>query len=166
MSEVEDFLASTMPRQVEAEIAIHNGDPGPRSQLWSHREPVTLFGSQVSSNGWDEVRDTFHRLASRFANCASYEVELIAAGASGDLAYTVAYEHTTASVEGRPAAPYTLRVTHVYRREDGEWRIVHRHGDQLPDHGDRPELPEEDPERRAGAPPGAGAPRRAWAWAG
>jgi ketosteroid isomerase-like protein len=22
-----------------------------------------------------------------------------------------------------------LRVTQIYRREDGDWRIVHRHGD-------------------------------------
>jgi hypothetical protein len=27
---------------------------------------------------------------------------------------------------------YTLRVTQVYRRKDGEWKVVHRHGDQLP----------------------------------
>jgi ketosteroid isomerase-like protein len=26
----------------------------------------------------------------------------------------------------------SLRVTHVYRREDGEWKIVHRHGDRVP----------------------------------
>jgi ketosteroid isomerase-like protein len=31
-----------------------------------------------------------------------------------------------------PAQPYTLRVTHVYRREHGEWKIVHRHGDHPP----------------------------------
>jgi ketosteroid isomerase-like protein len=28
--------------------------------------------------------------------------------------------------------PWTVRVTHVYRREDGDWRIVHRHGDLAP----------------------------------
>ena len=26
----------------------------------------------------------------------------------------------------------TLRVTHVYRRENGQWKIVHRHGDFAP----------------------------------
>jgi len=36
------------------------------------------------------------------------------------------------SIEGVPVEPYTLRVTHVYRREDGEWKIVHRHGDSPP----------------------------------
>jgi ketosteroid isomerase-like protein len=43
----------------------------------------------------------------------------------------VELEHTSVSVDGVPAEPYTLRVTQVYRREDGEWKVVHRHGDQL-----------------------------------
>jgi hypothetical protein len=34
-------------------------------------------------------------------------------------------------VDGGPVEPYILRVTQVYR-EDGEWKVVHRHGDQLP----------------------------------
>jgi ketosteroid isomerase-like protein len=50
---------------------------------------------------------------------------------SGDLAYTVELEHTSVSIDGVPVEPYTLRVTQVYRREDGEWKVVHRHGDQL-----------------------------------
>jgi ketosteroid isomerase-like protein len=28
--------------------------------------------------------------------------------------------------------PITVRVTHVYRRDDGAWKIVHRHGDLAP----------------------------------
>ena len=68
-----------------------------------------------------------------WAQMWSHEIELLAAGASGDLAYTVAYENTTASVDGRPAAPYRLRVTYVYRRENGDWHIVHRHGDTVPE---------------------------------
>ena len=51
------------------------------------------------------------------------------AGASGDLAYTVGYEHITVSMDGASVAPLTLRVTHLYRREDGEWKTVHRHAD-------------------------------------
>lgn len=56
---------------------------------------------------------------------------MIAAGASGDLAYIVALEHTTASVNGSPPLPYTLRATTVFRREDGEWKIVHRHAEPV-----------------------------------
>jgi ketosteroid isomerase-like protein len=35
-------------------------------------------------------------------------------------------------MDGGPVEPITLRVTHVYRREDGEWKIVHRHADVPP----------------------------------
>lgn len=112
---------------------MHNGDAGPRLALWSTNDPVTLFGAWQSRTGWQDVSETFPWLATQFADCSSYDIELIAAGASGDLAYTVAYEHTTASVEGRPPVSYKLRVTDVYRREDGEWRVVHRHGDRVPE---------------------------------
>ena len=30
-----------------------------------------------------------------------------------------------------PVQDYTLRVTYLYRREDDEWKIIHRHGDFL-----------------------------------
>jgi ketosteroid isomerase-like protein len=35
-------------------------------------------------------------------------------------------------VNGEPRA-YTLRATQVYRREGGEWKVVHRHADTAPD---------------------------------
>ncbi len=130
MSEVEDFLAATMPRLTRAEVALHNGDAAPRVAMWSHTEPVTLFGAAMTGTGWSEIGPVFERLEAAFSDCTAYENEVIACGASGDLAYTVAYEHTTASVDGAPAQ-YLLRVTTVFRREDGEWKIVHRHGDPL-----------------------------------
>lgn len=130
MSERDDFLASTIPRQMEAETALHNGDAAPRMAMWSRNDPVTLFGAAVSKTGWDDVSRTFEWLASIFSSCKSHELEIVAADASGDLAYTVGYEHTTASVNGAPQS-YTLRVTHLYRREDGDWKIVHRHGDPV-----------------------------------
>ena len=130
MSEVDDFLSETMPRLMEAERALHNGNAEPRFAMWSRNDPVTLFGAWLSDAGWEDVSRTFQDLESRFSDCTSYEMGIVAAGASGDLAFTVAYEHTTASVEGTPRT-YILRVTQIYRREGGEWKVVHRHGDEL-----------------------------------
>jgi ketosteroid isomerase-like protein len=129
MNETEKFLAATMPRLTEAETAILNGDAGPRIAMWSRNEPVTLFGAAVTRTGWAEARRTFEQLGSLFSDCTAYEIEVVAAGASGDLAYLVAFEHATASVNGVPAEPFTLRATTVFRREDGQWRVAHRHGD-------------------------------------
>ena len=132
MSELDDFLAPTLTRQLQAEKALHNGDPEPRLAMWSTQDPVTVFGAMQSNTGAEEVRQVFRWLATRFSNGTDYHFELVAAGASGDLAYTLGYEHITFSMDGGPVAPLTLRVTHVYRREGGEWKIVHRHADAPP----------------------------------
>jgi ketosteroid isomerase-like protein len=131
-SETERFLDEMVPRQRAAEQAIHNGDAEPRLALWSRTDPVTVFGAKMSTSGWPDVEQMFRKVASWFSDSKEYEFEVIAAGASGDLAYTVGYERNQVKVDGQPRT-YTLRVTHVYRREDGQWRIVHRHGDVPPD---------------------------------
>ncbi len=130
-TEVEDFLDDVLPRQVAAERAIHNGDVEPRLAMWSHRDPVTLFGAVLSASGWDELDAAFKTVASWFSDSAEYDFEVVAAGASGDLAYTVGFEHNKVKVDGQRRT-YSLRVTHVYRREDGQWKIVHRHADSPP----------------------------------
>ena len=129
MGETDAFLDATMARYRAAETALHNGDATPRKSMWARTDPVTLLGAALSATGWDEIAPIFDRLEARFSNCTSCEHEVIAAGASGDFASVVAYEHTTASLNGSPALPYTLRATTVFRREDGEWKVVHRHAD-------------------------------------
>jgi ketosteroid isomerase-like protein len=57
---------------------------------------------------------------------------MIAADVVGDMACTVGYEHTQASVNGEPRR-YSLRAPQVYRREDGEWKVALRHADTVPD---------------------------------
>jgi ketosteroid isomerase-like protein len=130
MTDLADFLATALPRQVETESAWHQGDLDARLVVWSSREPVTLFGaSGVSSTGSDEVRRVFRSAVTQIVACRSFDYELIAAGVGGELAYTVGYEHT--SFDPGPVQDYTLRVTYLYRREDGEWKIIHRHGDYV-----------------------------------
>ena len=132
MTELQEFLDTFVPRQEAADDALHNGDPEPRMRIWSHEDPVTVLGAfGVAASGWDEVSKTFRWVASQFTRAEEFRLDVIAAGVSGDLAYTVGYEHSKTSREGGPVRPNRLRVTHVYRRENGEWKIVHRHGDGL-----------------------------------
>jgi len=44
------------------------------------------------------------------------------------VAFTAGYERTEASINGEPRR-YVLLVTQIYRREDAECRVAHRHGD-------------------------------------
>jgi hypothetical protein len=66
-------------------------------------------------------------VASWFADCTAYRFELVAAEVSGDLTYTGGFEHISVSFRGGPVAPISIRVTQIYRRENGESMIVHRH---------------------------------------
>jgi ketosteroid isomerase-like protein len=131
MDQTHAFLTATMPRLREAETALHNGHAEKRIAMWSHDDPVTLFGVAIGGSGWTEIEPIFQHLGASFSDCSSFDNEVIAAGASDDLAYTVAYEHTTASIGGGPPSTYALRVTTVFRREDGEWKVIHRHADSL-----------------------------------
>ncbi|MFD7974948.1 nuclear transport factor 2 family protein [Streptomyces sp. NPDC059071] len=130
MSEREDFLAWVGSDLYEAELAIHNGDPAPRRALWSREEPVSVLGAWRNAFGLREVDELFTHLAETFSDCTSYAFELRAGDVAGDVAWTAGFERTSVSVHGEPTS-YTLRVTQVYRREDGEWRVAHRHGDSV-----------------------------------
>ena len=144
MSELEDFRSRFLPRLVDAERALHQGDIEPRLQLWTRNDPVTLFGAIGMCNvGWEQVGETFGWLASTFSQNRSYEMEILASDVRGDLAYTLAIERHLTAIDDRPVEPHALRVTQIYRREDGDWKVVHRHGDgniaQTAPQGDMPQ---------------------------
>jgi len=127
----QEFLEWFETTWKDAEDALHDGDAAPRFETWSDSEPVTLFGAWDSARNAGEAHAVFRRLASAFAHAQDCEVELVAHGVSGDLAYTVAREHTSTTVHGEPRQ-YVLRVTQVYRREARGWKVIHRHADAEP----------------------------------
>jgi hypothetical protein len=75
--------------------------------MWSTQDPVTVLGAMKDVIGAEEARQVFRWLATRFSNLTDYRFELVAAGASGNLAYTVGYEHTAFSLDGGPVKPLT-----------------------------------------------------------
>ncbi|MGH8861425.1 MAG: nuclear transport factor 2 family protein [Jatrophihabitantaceae bacterium] len=131
MTDRDDFLAWVKTALYGAEFALHNGDAAPRrAALWSRNDPVSVLGAWRDAHGQQEIDELFTALASSFSDCASHRFDLQAYDVVGDMAYTVGLEHTSASVDGQPRV-YTLRATQVYRREDGEWTVAHRHGDTV-----------------------------------
>jgi ketosteroid isomerase-like protein len=131
MTERDEFVTWVNTVLREAEVALHEGDASPRRGVWSRNEPVTVLGAWRNAIGRAEVDALFTYLEETFSGCRSFEFELLAADVVGDMAYTVGFEHTRATVDGEERA-YTLRVTQVYRREAGEWKVAHRHGDSSP----------------------------------
>jgi ketosteroid isomerase-like protein len=134
MSDREAFLEWVTSVLYDAEVALHNGDAGPRRAIWSRNEPVTILGALRNAYGRQEVDEAFTFLERSFSDCTAYEFGLEACDVVGDVAFTVGFEHTSASMDGVPRS-YTLRVTQVYRREGGEWKVAHRHADTVAEGG-------------------------------
>jgi ketosteroid isomerase-like protein len=130
MTDRDEFLRWVDTALREAEIALHNGDASLRRALWSLNEPVSVLGAWRNAHGQHELDELFAALGRSFSHCTSYAFELQACDVVGDMAYTAGLEHTSASVDGQPRT-YTLRATQVYRRESGEWKVAHRHGDTV-----------------------------------
>ena len=79
--------------------------------------------------GFDAVRELLSA-ASKTQSFDSWSAENLVTYVAKDLAFSVELEHYGHVVDGEDKE-MTLRATQVYRREVGEWRIVHRHGDIL-----------------------------------
>jgi ketosteroid isomerase-like protein len=109
------------------------GNPEPLKKLWSHRDDVTLanpFGPPV--RGWDEVAKASDRAASQARDGELVSVEIVEKLVTPELAYVVEIERAKAKIGGsEDITPFDLRVTMIFRPEEGEWKVVHRHADPI-----------------------------------
>jgi ketosteroid isomerase-like protein len=129
----DDALAKTLEQMTAALTAMLNGDPDPTIDSWADSDDSTLFGAWGPiAPGHKPVTDTMRWVGSRFTGADAVDIENTVVASSGGLAYTVGFERGHVSVDGGPMRDMVLRVTHIYRRIDGEWKLVHRHADFAP----------------------------------
>jgi|SRR5579884_2898237 len=131
---VHDAVQQAIEELEAASSAFASGDPAPFSALWSHTEDITIMGAWGAyEKGWEQVGPRMDWAAGRFRE-GRVSYEPLAMGMSGDLAYAVGIERGEARVIGSDvASPIALRVTHIFRREQGAWKLVHRHADAIVD---------------------------------
>ena len=110
------------------------GNPEPVKKLFSHREDVTLANPLFPvGHGWDQVDERLERAASNFRDGEFLRAEIIEKNVTPELAYAVWLERAKAKVGGEEDifAPIALRVTMVFRPEEGTWKVVHRQADPI-----------------------------------
>jgi ketosteroid isomerase-like protein len=109
------------------------GNPEPVNMMFSHHEDVTLanpLGPTV--RGWEQVAAAGERAASQFSEGESVGFEIVAKYVTPELAYIVEVHRGKARFGARQdIAPFALRVTTIFRPEDGTWKVVHRHADPI-----------------------------------
>ena len=105
-----------------------NGDAAPLADIWSHSAAVTTMhpigGRQV---GWNKVRESWEQLA-RIATGGQVKLRDQIIQVAADVAYELGVEHGQAKLAGQQVT-IEHRVTNIYRREAGGWKIVHHHTD-------------------------------------
>ena len=115
--------------------AFVTGDPEPTKLLWSRADDVTLanpLGPPV--RGWSAVEATIDGAAAQIREGEPCTYEFLSGSARGDLGYNLEIERTHAKVgPADDVRAIALRVTTIFRREAGEWKILHRHADPLTD---------------------------------
>jgi ketosteroid isomerase-like protein len=109
------------------------GNPEPCKRLFSHREDVTLSNPlSPPARGWEQVAATTERAAAPFRDGEFVSAERIERYVTSELAYVVEIERGEAKIgASEEMTPWALRVTMIFRPEDGTWKVVHRHADPI-----------------------------------
>ena len=132
MPSVED-LDQVIERFQRALNEFLKGNPEPNKEMFSHQQDVSLanpFGPPA--RGWEQVTATMERAASNLRDGEIVAFENIAKYVTPELAYTVWLERQQAKISGsEDITPFALRVTMIYRPEEGTWKVVHRHADPI-----------------------------------
>jgi len=98
-------------------------------ELWSHGPDASIMAAVGGYRiGFDEVSRLLHWVSRTLPSFDTYEFETLTAHADDELATSVELEHLTNEGEDQHT---TLRTTHIYRREDGAWKLLHRHAEAL-----------------------------------
>jgi hypothetical protein len=109
------------------------GNPEPMQMMFSHQEEVTLANPLgPPARGWEQVAATTERAASQIRDGEITGFETVAKCVTPELAYIVWIERNKGKLGAREdIVLFPLRVTMVFRPEEGTWKIVHRQADPI-----------------------------------
>jgi ketosteroid isomerase-like protein len=127
-SDLDEFI-----EQYHAALDVFvRGNPEPMKALFSHADDVVLanpFGPAV--RGWPTASARLQEASSQFSDGELSGHDRLASYLALDLATIYEVERGTVSVAGGPVSGWILRTTTTFRREDGTWKVVHRHADPI-----------------------------------
>jgi ketosteroid isomerase-like protein len=125
---IEDEVAVASATFYAALNRMLNGNADSMGDIWSHGASVTTMhpigGREV---GWEKVRQSWEQVA-QISGAGQVNLSDQFIQAAGDMAYELGVENVNATFAGNPVMG-SCRVTNIYRRESGKWKIVHHHSD-------------------------------------
>lgn len=129
----EDAVREASARFYAALNQMLNGDATALEAVWSHGDNVTTMhpigGRQI---GWDQVKESWQNVAS-VASDGAAQLEDQWIRVIGNVAYEIGTETGHFKLGGHEVSGFHNRVTNIYVREDGTWKVVHHHVDLSPE---------------------------------
>jgi ketosteroid isomerase-like protein len=130
---VEPSVSAAIAGLHAAMARVAMGDVVAIKALYSHSaEATSFFGWGGYERGWDAVEKRWDWAGRQFRG-GSVSYENLTTVVTHDMFLVTDIETYTnqrmAGVEG--VTGWSNRVTHIFRREGGEWRLVHRHANRL-----------------------------------
>jgi len=133
MASVPEALRQAIEQHHSATNEFLKGNVLPWKKMCSHCDDVTIVGGWGGyERGWTEqVEKRYEWAAARFEG-GEVHFENLSLVVTPELAYSVDIERSQVRLSGKEGVvPMALRVTTIYRLEDGQWKVVHRHADPL-----------------------------------
>ena len=132
VSSLQDFTQFMTERKIASDAFVA-GDPSPLEKISANQAPATIFGPKGDClRGAREVVAPTRLGAGHSLPGGKNAFEAPHMAADGDLAYWVGIQRATAKLRGQGSElSMDLRVTEIFRREDGMWKLMHRHADKL-----------------------------------
>lgn len=126
-----DDFKQFLETRKQAALGYLNGNYGPLSWIVSSKPPASFFSPQGDVvEGAERMAARYEKDAGLFGEGSTSELEVLHAGSDGDLGYWVGYQAAEVHMKGKPEAiPMKIRITELFRREDGGWKMIHRHAD-------------------------------------
>jgi uncharacterized protein (TIGR02246 family) len=112
--------------------AMLNGDPEPFSALYSHKDDVTYMGAEGTYRVGFEAAYADWRAQAEKSTGGAVEGVDIQLAVSGDMATAAHITKGSVKQPSGDVAQTFLRETSVFRKEDGQWRMIGHHADVIP----------------------------------
>jgi ketosteroid isomerase-like protein len=112
--------------------ALFTGEVGPIKEIWSHANDVTYMGPDGGFQvGWDQVLANWETQAAKKLG-GKVEPADMRITIGQDLAIVSDIEQGENTNAAGKVEKVSIRATNLFRKEDGQWKMIGHHTDLLP----------------------------------